>query len=94
MTGAAHASSTLTWHLAPIEILASRSRNVRKHMPGRRLSCATSASTHTAPRRPMYSPTACEIVRSGAGESALVSRAMAATLEGASDGAVRSPPGR
>ena len=43
--------------------------------PGRRLSCATWPSTHTAPRRATYPSTASAIVRTGAGCSGEVSRA-------------------
>ena len=76
MIGAARRSRTLTWHLAWIEILASRSRSVRKQMPGRRLSSVISASSHTAPIRPTHWPISIEIWRSGAGDSGLVSRGM------------------
>ncbi len=64
------------------EMSATASRSVMKtvFMPGRRLTCATWPSTHTAPSRSTQPAIALAICRTGAGDSSEVSRAMRARL--------------
>ncbi|MVQ48937.1 4-hydroxy-3-methylbut-2-enyl diphosphate reductase [Nocardioides sp. MAH-18] len=54
-------------------------------MPGRRLTCATCPSTHTAPSRSTQPAIALAICRTGAGDSSEVSRAMGARLGDGAD---------
>ena len=52
MIGAGDASSTLELHVTEIDTVASRSRRVRKHTPGRRFTSVTCPSTQMVPIRP------------------------------------------
>src|SRR3954470_3501700 len=66
---------------------ATVSRSVMKTVliPGRRLTCATWPSTHTAPSRSTQPAMALAIWRTGAGDSSEVSMAMPARLGDATD---------
>ncbi len=65
------------------EMSATGSRRVMKTVlrPGRRLTWATWPSTHTAPSRSTHPAIALAICRTGAGDCAEVSMAMAASVE-------------
>src|ERR1019366_1554843 len=71
--GGSVASNTVRAQTTRTETAATGSRRARKTVLPRLLSSAIWPSTHTRPRRPIHSPASRSTVRTGTGESALVS---------------------
>jgi len=71
------ASYTARVHTTRAETAATGSRSVRNTVLPRRFSSAIWPSTQTRPRRLTHSPTSRSTVRTGTGDSAVVSRGMA-----------------
>src|SRR6478735_5134584 len=85
--GGLRPSKSVREQVTVTEMSATASRRVMKtvFMPGRRLTCATWPSTHTAPSRSTQPAIAFAICRTGAGDSSEVSMAMPARLGDATD---------
>ena len=81
-TGGLRLSKSVREQVTVTEMSATASRSVMKTVliPGRRLTCATWPSTHTAPSRSTQPAIALAIWRTGAGDSSEVSMAMPARL--------------
>src|SRR3954454_216140 len=81
-TGGFRPSKRVREQVTVTEMSATASRSVMKtvFIPGRRLTCATWPSTHTAPSRSTQPAIAFAICRTGAGDSSEVSMAMPARL--------------
>ena len=72
------ASKTVRLHTTRAETAATGSRRVRNTVLPRRFSSAIWPSTQIRPRRPTQSPTSRSTVRTGTGDSGVVSSGMAA----------------